>query len=129
MDRLLGYVAGPYSSLADSASLLAKRAYAAMDVGGLLWNAGAYPLVPLLTHFLEGRWRKQRIANTTSSDWYDYDRRLLEMCDFILLLPGWRMSYGCRLEHTLAEELGLPIFEMETLDKLPDDLLEWLNVR
>ena len=46
--------------------------------------------------------------------WEWYMRRAIQMmldCDEVVLLPGWRDSRGARIEHQLAEHLGLPIRE------------------
>lgn len=39
-------------------------------------------------------------------------RQLLE-CDSMVLLPGWRQSRGARIEHNIACELGMDIWEWE----------------
>lgn len=38
---------------------------------------------------------------------------LLQQCDTILFLPGWKKSHGCGREYGLARERGLHIMEFE----------------
>lgn len=47
--------------------------------------------------------------------WEDYlrrDIRVLLDCQAIALLPGWRGSKGASLEHHIAEQLGMKVFEL-----------------
>ena len=54
--------------------------------------------------------------DSTAADWHRHMRAdiaaLLE-CDTIVLLPGWQMSKGARLELTIALELGFAVFFRE----------------
>lgn len=43
-------------------------------------------------------------------------RLILEQCNALILLPGWRESTGARLELAIAFYTGLPIFELVTVD-------------
>lgn len=52
------------------------------------------------------------------SPWADYmrqDIRLLMDCQGIVMLPGWEQSNGARLEHHIAEALGLPVLVIDSL--------------
>lgn len=45
-----------------------------------------------------------------NEEWLDCIIRDLEelaTCDIILMLAGWRSSYGCRIEHLVARKLGV----------------------
>ena len=44
---------------------------------------------------------------------------LLMQCDALAMLPGWRHSRGATLEYLIAWELGMPIYDAQTLDLLP----------
>lgn len=57
--------------------------------------------------------------------WYKLDNHFLEVCDAILMLPGWISSTGAWAEKALAEHLGLPVFYSvkELMNALPPD--EW----
>lgn len=42
--------------------------------------------------------------------WETWVRKALAMmltCDAVVFLPGWRLSRGARLEHLVADELGM----------------------
>lgn len=40
---------------------------------------------------------------------------LLSRCDAIVMGPGWRESEGCRAEKRRAEDLGMPVFDLDEL--------------
>ena len=46
------------------------------------------------------------------------DILLLAQCEAIAMLPGWQESRGAKLEYLLARELGMPIYDAETLQPL-----------
>ena len=46
------------------------------------------------------------------------DVALLVGCDAVAMLPGWEDSRGAKLEYLLARELGLLVFDAETLQPL-----------
>lgn len=49
---------------------------------------------------------------------YQADLAMLERMDAVLLVPGWKNSYGVRGEVARANELGIPVFEdIEKLKK------------
>lgn len=43
-------------------------------------------------------------------DYMRYDIRLLVNCDSIYMLKGWQNSRGAKLEHHIAQELGMKIY-------------------
>ena len=45
-----------------------------------------------------------------------YSKSWLEVCDAMILTPGWWKSLGALAEIKLAEKLGIPVFK--SLDKL-----------
>ena len=50
------------------------------------------------------------------ASWSDYmraDLKLLLDCDYIYLLEGWEDSKGARLEHELAERLGIEQLDID----------------
>ena len=47
------------------------------------------------------------------STWQDYmrkDLQMLALADAVVILPGWHQSRGARIEVTVADQLGIPIF-------------------
>jgi len=47
------------------------------------------------------------------------DLAWLEVCDAILMLPGWETSKGAVIEHQRAAELGMPIYY--SIEEVPDE--------
>ncbi|QDL55902.1 DUF4406 domain-containing protein [Rhodoferax aquaticus] len=50
--------------------------------------------------------------------WLGYMRmaiRQLSQCDGVALLPGWQKSRGARIEHQLAQQLGLTVVPESTI--------------
>ena len=43
-------------------------------------------------------------------DFYNYSLTWLEVCDVLLVLPGWEHSVGTKKEIKRAKELKIPIF-------------------
>jgi len=76
--------------------------------------AGFDPFVPAFDHSFwsalqEGEFITESMIKRYSKSW-------LEVCDAMLLTPGWQKSTGTLAEIELAQELNIPIFE--SLDKL-----------
>jgi|SRR5579875_4104730 len=48
--------------------------------------------------------------------WVWYMRRALRMlldADAVAMLPGWEASKGARLEYVIAQQLGMPVIELD----------------
>lgn len=43
---------------------------------------------------------------------------ILQQCDTVYVLPGWRQSKGARLEILVAQVCGIPVYEYETRELL-----------
>jgi len=56
--------------------------------------------------------------------WYEMDLKIAEVCDGILLLPGWESSIGASTELEWFEERGMPSFAWPDMDSLTQ-LLIW----
>lgn len=55
--------------------------------------------------------------------WLGYMRmaiRQLSQCDGVALLPGWNDSRGARIEHQLANQLGLVVVPESTIHHGPE---------
>lgn len=53
-------------------------------------------------------------AGDTSRPWAEYlraDLRAMLDCDAIVLLRGWRESQGAQLERTVAQKVGIAVYE------------------
>lgn len=97
------YISGPISGrdLQDR-----RRTFAA--VAEDIYRMGDIPVNPLDNGIPE------------SFPWAEHMRRDLQMllkCSAVCMLPGWKRSRGARLEHHVAEELGMDIFDYEKLQK------------
>lgn len=91
------FVSGPYT-LGD----VAVNVKNAMDAGNDLINAGFYPFVPHLSHFMHMAHPQQY------EKWLELDLRFLECCDVLVRLSG--DSSGADKEVAHARKLGIPVY-------------------
>jgi len=103
-ERLLVYVAGPYS--ANTAERLERNVEAAVDAGIAVFQRGHFPYIPHLTHYVDLRAKETGIT-LEWTDFMTWDLPWLERCDGLLYLGS---SKGADLELRLATELGKRIF-------------------
>ena len=82
--------------------------------GVKLLFAGFDPFVPSLDYPFW--WVLQEGEHITEQMIKRYSKSWLEVCDAVLLTPGWQKSKGTLAEIKLAESLGIPIFK--SLDEL-----------
>lgn len=98
----LVYVAGPYR--AGSAWGTECNIQAARELGAMVADAGAYPVIPHsnTAHF-----------DGLASDefWLDGTMELLRRCDAAIFTPDWERSSGARAERVEAARLNLPRFD------------------
>ncbi len=106
------YVAGRLSPVGDRAHPVIEYLgnvknliRASLDV----WFAGYTPFCPALDyqfwfHLNEGEFITEAMVKRYSKDW-------LEVCDAVMLTPGWRQSKGTLAEIKRAEKLKIPVFE------------------
>lgn len=96
------YVAGKYR--AESWNGVFENIMKARAVARNLWVHGWAVVCPHAnTFFMDG----EDIPNRT---FLDGDLEIIRRCDAMFMLDNWKDSEGARGEHTLAVELGLPIF-------------------
>lgn len=99
--RLL-YVAGPYR--ADGDNNLLNNILTARYVSRRLWLRGWAVICPHMNNaFMDG-------PDTTFELFMAGDLEILQRCDAIYMLPGWRESEGAQIEFDRACELGLPAY-------------------
>jgi hypothetical protein len=98
MSRPWVYVAGPYTQPDP-----AVNTRTALRAGDRLWDAGAVPIVPHLTHL----WHL--VEPQPYAHWLALGRELLTRCDALLRLPG--ASPGADEEVALAKALDIPVLD------------------
>ena len=106
------YIAGPYT--APTADEQGKNIERARDAAAELYRKGHVPFSP---HTMTA-WFDHSYPDIPRKHYLETDLEWLELCDAILMLPGWQLSNGACAEHKLAESLGLQIFY--SLDEVPD---------
>jgi hypothetical protein len=58
------------------------------------------------------------VNNDPEADWLDCiaaDVVAMRGCTAICMLPGWEASFGARIEHLVAQRMGLEIFDLADL--------------
>lgn len=97
------YVAGKYRD--TSAKLVNANIMIARKVSIEVWKKGHVALCPHLNTMnfeVDGEIEDVKIL--------DGDKRIVERCDGLLMLPNWTDSDGAKLEKAHAESLGMPIW-------------------
>lgn len=102
------YVASPYR-VGNPAANVADQ----LDAGHRILDMGAYPIVPLLSHYMD------IYEPRSEQDWLDLGLEMVRRSDAVLRLPGF--SVGADGEVEEARKQGIPVlFTWE-------DLTEWLE--
>lgn len=57
------------------------------------------------------------IKNSTYEEVMNIDIKLVDMCDLIVMLPGWKKSLGCNREYGYALGRGIPVVDWESRSK------------
>jgi hypothetical protein len=99
--RPLCYVAGPFRH--DSPTQMAAHIVTAKAAAVTLANRGWSPYVP---HANLGH----AFGQIPETDAEAINDTFLQLCQALLLLPGWEHSVGATREHDMATRAGLPIF-------------------
>ena len=97
------YISGQYS--ADSQDGISANIQHAKEWAGKVWQSGFTALCPHLN--------TQHFESLCSLDYEDYiegDKRLIDGCDALLMIPGWMESDGANEEKRYAESRGIKIF-------------------
>jgi nucleoside 2-deoxyribosyltransferase len=100
------YIAGPYT--APTRDGVQANIDKAEEVAKAILQKG---LTPLLPHKITSFWDEDpQFAHMQHSDWiYKVCIPLLDKCDVIVMVPGWRDSPGSVIEHQHASKRGIPI--------------------
>lgn len=104
------YLSSPYSD--PDKTIVEQRFDAVCRVAGRLMNEGKVVYSPIVhCHPIAERLDLPR----TWEFWEKFDREMLTMANefYILRLPGWEKSKGVAAERKIAQELGLPITEID----------------
>lgn len=99
------YVAGPYT--ADTLVEVLANVKVASEVAQRIWRAGHVAICPHLNTF------EFEVGEDPHTTFLVGDFEIISRCDGVVMLPGWRKSYGAMAERIFAKWLGLPVFDME----------------
>lgn len=92
------FVAGPYT-----AGDVAVNVSNAIEAGLALLDAGHFPFIPHLCHFIH--MHSPRSYDT----WVAFDNAFLLTCNALVRLPG--VSPGADAEVRLANDINIPVFQ------------------
>ena len=111
----LVYVAGSYTPTNaktnhDHVRFTQWNVDKAIDVGIRLIRLRFVAVIPHLSHYIQ-----LRMAEDFAEGWYDYDNRLLDACNAILMMDNWRESKGATAEYYRAKNNGQIILHMNDL--------------
>lgn len=106
---LLCYIAGPYR--APTESQIVENIRLAEMVAIKYWKLGFSVICPHKnTAFFGGI--------LPDSVWLEGDFEIIRRCDFIVMLPTWKMSQGAKMEHDFALSLGKSVIYEGNWSKL-----------
>lgn len=98
----LVYVAGPFT--AATGWDIEQNIRRAEETGMAVALLGAAPLIPHAnTRFFVG--------TMTEAFWYEATTKMLEVCDAVTLVQGWRTSRGTLSEIEHARRRKIPVFQ------------------
>lgn len=98
------YICGPLS--AQTPEGIEQNVEKALQAGREIWKLGAMSVIPHLNS-PSGKFRGVMTAEMV----YLADLELLDRCDAMFRLDGWRDSYGSRLETAWANFRRIRVFE------------------
>jgi hypothetical protein len=95
----LVYISGPYS--ADSHNKIWENINAARAVAAKYWKLGYAVICPHQnTLFMDG------IVPNSHDVFLNGDLKMIESCDAVIMLPGWKESAGASKERDFALKLN-----------------------
>lgn len=108
--RMRAFISGPITGVPDYMEKFSK-AHIFLD------SIGYEPINPALVTY--------RIPDSLGMDWEEYmsiTLLLLKHCDAVCMLEGWSKSPGAKIEHIMAQKLGLKIMYLKDIrDICADD--------
>lgn len=123
----LVYIAGRYRGVTPAE--VERNITAAEHVGWLVRERGHYPVIPHLntrgfeqyesTQFtVSGQSDDGPVYEGGESDYYLVGTMtLMQRCDAVVMVPGWRQSSGAIAERREAERIGMTVYDH--VDDLP----------
>ena len=96
------FIIGPITN-PDPMALL-RNIQAGLVMTARLYDAGFAPF-PLWCDFTA----VMQTRTATANDIKDASLAWLRCCEVVLVLPGWESSAGAQAEHSLADQLGVPV--------------------
>ena len=104
------YIAGPYRG--DSEYAVNQNIERAAIEAVWVWSVGGIALCPHLnTRFFGGAY------GLPDEVWLEGDLLLLDKCDAVYFISGWKSSEGCRGEWDYALQQGVEVIRSRTKDK------------
>lgn len=120
MRTLLVYIAGPFT--APNAHDFARNVWEAEQLGRIVAEAGAYPVIP--------HSNTRNFVGLKSHDfWYAGTLSLMCVCDAIALTARWRESKGAIAESDHASVAQIPSFDFSYPELAQTALCKWLKER
>ena len=103
------YIAGPYT--ADNPLLVFRNIKNGQYAARKVLDSGSAPFCPFLDYQLLLQDGKEVDIQTL----YDYSLSFLEVCDIVLMLPGFENSRGCKGEIEHAAKHNIPVLYVTDL--------------
>lgn len=102
MNPKLVYIAGPYR--APTRWGVEKNIHAAENLAIGVATLGAFPVCPHAN-------ARQYFGDVQTPEfWLTGTLKLLEKCDAVIFVSGWKQSEGATNEYKRAQEIGMPTF-------------------
>ena len=119
--KKLVYVAGPYRAATREA--VEQNVAAARHVGRLVARMGMMPVMPTVnTAFFDFDFP----GESDDQFWLDGTLELMSRCDAVVMVDGWKLSDGAKVEVIEANRIGIPVY-MNTSELQESELCATTN--